>query len=92
MVAAKVWEDVPSISRDWSAIGELPLKELNSLELRFLGLLNYDVNVKREEYEEFCAGLEHRPYLTAPQKQKRRSGWLFSISVAYVADASARGQ
>lgn len=58
MVATKQFDDIYYSNKHWAQIGELAPLLMNQLELRFLGLLNFACNVKREEYDEFVASLQ----------------------------------
>eukprot|EP00281_Chroomonas_sp_CCMP1168_P009059 CAMPEP_0206273900 /NCGR_PEP_ID=MMETSP0047_2-20121206/34862_1 /ASSEMBLY_ACC=CAM_ASM_000192 /TAXON_ID=195065 /ORGANISM="Chroomonas mesostigmatica_cf, Strain CCMP1168" /LENGTH=172 /DNA_ID=CAMNT_0053703067 /DNA_START=42 /DNA_END=557 /DNA_ORIENTATION=- len=53
MAAAKFFDDEYYSNRHWAKIGGISLEELNSLELDFLFLLTFQLNVKVEDYKAF---------------------------------------
>jgi hypothetical protein len=59
MTATKFLEDV-SLSNDaWAEIGNLPLAELNSLEINFLFGIEFDLRVSSEEYARLADELRY---------------------------------
>jgi len=63
MVATKMFDDVNASNKEWAEVGELDVAEVNMLELKLLGLLNFNTNVSREEYEGFVHALRTCPRL-----------------------------
>mmetsp|Transcript_69111 Transcript_69111/g.144093 ORF Transcript_69111/g.144093 Transcript_69111/m.144093 type:complete len:237 (-) Transcript_69111:18-728(-) len=51
MVAAKFLDDFYYSNEFWAKIGGVPNSELNTLELEFLFLTNFELHVKRETYD-----------------------------------------
>mmetsp|Transcript_57660 Transcript_57660/g.151744 ORF Transcript_57660/g.151744 Transcript_57660/m.151744 type:complete len:247 (+) Transcript_57660:339-1079(+) len=51
MVAAKFLDDFYYSNEFWAKIGGVPNNELNTLELEFLFLTNFDLHVRREVYD-----------------------------------------
>lgn len=51
MVAAKLHDDVSYSNRYYAKVGGLPLKEVNSMELDFLKLLDWKTFVERGQYD-----------------------------------------
>ena len=59
MMLAHKYLDEPTVSnRQWSLIGELSVKEMNSHELRMLWDLKFSLGVSRAEYDECRAAVE----------------------------------
>ena len=50
MLASKVHDDYFASNKQWALVGDLPLKELNELELDMLFHLRFSLTVTREEY------------------------------------------
>jgi len=65
MVACKMYDDVYYSNKHWAEIGELTSNEMQNLELKFLGLLNFNCRVQPEEYQQFVASLHNHPRLLA---------------------------
>ncbi|KAK2948404.1 hypothetical protein BLNAU_16659 [Blattamonas nauphoetae] len=59
MVVSKMYEDVTYCNRDWIVISQnsFTLKQINSMELELLRLLNFRVVVSIEEYQSFLGNL-----------------------------------
>eukprot|EP00961_Rhodomonas_salina_P135656 1825058-Rhodomonas_salina.2 len=53
MTASKYLDDHFSSNRRWADIAGLSLKELNALEVEFLFRLAFELNITREEYDEY---------------------------------------
>jgi len=53
MTASKFFDDFYHNNQQWALIGGIGLSELNVLELDFLFLMTFDLNVKRDEYKSF---------------------------------------
>lgn len=51
MVAAKFLDDFYYSNEFWAKIGGVPNGELNTLELEFLFLTNFELHVKRDTYD-----------------------------------------
>jgi hypothetical protein len=51
--ANKISDDYPYTHINWAASTNLSLPYLNSCEKHILGLLNYNINIRDEEYELF---------------------------------------
>ena len=51
MLASKTHDDYFASNRQWALVGDLPLKELNELELDMLFHLRFTLAVTREEYD-----------------------------------------
>jgi hypothetical protein len=51
MEAAKFLDDFYFSNKHWAEVGGISTEEINSLELEFLFLLEFDVNVQRDEYD-----------------------------------------
>ncbi|PWN21614.1 cyclin-domain-containing protein, partial [Microstroma glucosiphilum] len=57
MVAAKFLQDKTFSNRAWSKITGLPVKELANVEREFLAGIQWDLNVKDEEWKAWTARL-----------------------------------
>jgi hypothetical protein len=57
MVAAKFLDDFYYSNEFWAKIGGVPNAELNTLELEFLFLTNFDLQVKRGLYNKYRSAL-----------------------------------
>ncbi|KAI8991914.1 cyclin-domain-containing protein [Mycotypha africana] len=53
MVASKFFSDVFYTNARYAKVGGLPIKELNALELQFLKLNNFQLNVQVEELQQY---------------------------------------
>lgn len=51
IVAAKFLDDTVASNRTWAYAGGLSVKELNSLEIRFLELISFDLYVELSDFE-----------------------------------------
>ena len=51
MIASKYLDDYFCSNKQWAAIGDLPTPELNRLELDVLTLMDFKLNITREEYD-----------------------------------------
>mmetsp|Transcript_54568 Transcript_54568/g.111357 ORF Transcript_54568/g.111357 Transcript_54568/m.111357 type:complete len:208 (-) Transcript_54568:38-661(-) len=60
MVAAKFVDDFYFSNNYWAKVGGIPNDELNGLELEFLFLVNFNMHVKREDYDLFVKELKRR--------------------------------
>mmetsp|Transcript_13290 Transcript_13290/g.32013 ORF Transcript_13290/g.32013 Transcript_13290/m.32013 type:complete len:539 (-) Transcript_13290:1100-2716(-) len=82
MIASKFFDDIYYSNKHWAEIGELTLAEVNQLEFIFLGCLDFNCAVQREEYDNFVYGLKRIPRLLSgtstdllplsPMDQRRR--------------------
>ena len=52
MLASKFLDEPHCSNKQWALVGDLSVKEMNSLELEMLWLLKFSLNVSREEYDE----------------------------------------
>jgi hypothetical protein len=52
MISTKFWSDIFFTNAHMSRVGGLPLNELNSLELEFLIMHNFDLHIPTEEIQE----------------------------------------
>eukprot|EP00287_Rhodomonas_sp_CCMP768_P016019 CAMPEP_0196757728 /NCGR_PEP_ID=MMETSP1091-20130531/103815_1 /TAXON_ID=302021 /ORGANISM="Rhodomonas sp., Strain CCMP768" /LENGTH=387 /DNA_ID=CAMNT_0042106513 /DNA_START=35 /DNA_END=1201 /DNA_ORIENTATION=- len=57
MEAAKFWEDFYYDNNRWAQIGGVTLAEINKLELEFLSLTNFSLQVTTEQYDQFAAAI-----------------------------------
>jgi hypothetical protein len=57
MVAAKFLDDFYYSNEFWAKIGGVPNAELNTLELEFLFMTNFDLHVSRVVYDSYCQEL-----------------------------------
>mmetsp|Transcript_1634 Transcript_1634/g.3709 ORF Transcript_1634/g.3709 Transcript_1634/m.3709 type:complete len:205 (+) Transcript_1634:138-752(+) len=60
MVAAKFVDDFYFSNNYWAKVGGIPNDELNGLELEFLFLTNFNLHVKRDDYDAFASELRRR--------------------------------
>ena len=60
MIAHKFLDEPFCSNKMWGLVGEVPLQELNSLELAMLSSLGWRVNVSRSEYDACRCALEAR--------------------------------
>lgn len=68
MVASKQFDDIYYSNKHWADVGELSTAAVNTLELKFLGLLNFACNVQREEYDSYISALPTSPMIiSGPQ-------------------------
>ena len=58
MLASKFLDEPHCSNKQWALVGDLSVKEMNSLELEMLWLLKFSLNVSREEYDECFQALE----------------------------------
>jgi len=61
MVAAKFLDDLYYSNKHWAQIGGLNLQEVNTLEIKLLFLLSFNVGVCRDEYQEYLQALGGTP-------------------------------
>ena len=57
MIAHKFLDEPVCSNKQWSLVGDLTVKEMNSLELHMLWTLQFDCNVSRAEYDACQAAL-----------------------------------
>mmetsp|Transcript_23388 Transcript_23388/g.46951 ORF Transcript_23388/g.46951 Transcript_23388/m.46951 type:complete len:278 (-) Transcript_23388:27-860(-) len=57
MEAVKFWEDFCYSNSHWAVLGELPVAEINQLELEFLSLTNFKLCVSKEQYERMASAI-----------------------------------
>jgi len=68
MVACKMFDDIYYSNRHWAELGEIEVAEMNNLELKFLGHLNFNCQVQTDEYYKFTSSLQRTSrLLSAPQ-------------------------
>ena len=58
MLASKFLDEPHCSNKQWALVGDLSVKEMNSLELEMLWLLKFSLNVSREEYDQCFQVLE----------------------------------
>ena len=58
LVVQKFYNDCFFGNQTIAMLGGITLKELNALEVVFLDVLNFDINVSEEEYVEYKRGLD----------------------------------
>jgi len=58
LMAAKLLDDTTVNNKYYSHVGGIPIKELNNLECKLLGLMNYDLNVSTYSFELYQYELE----------------------------------
>ena len=63
MEAAKFLDDFYFSNKHWAEVGGISTQEINALELEFLFLLEFDVNIQRPEYDAYAR------CLTMPREQ-----------------------
>ena len=57
MIAHKFLDEPVCSNKQWSLVGDLTVKEMNSLELHMLWTLQFDCNVSRAEFDACQAAL-----------------------------------
>ncbi len=60
MLAAKFCEDTYYNNAYYAKVGGLPVQEINLLELEFLFLVNFTLDVTPEQYEKYYGELDRR--------------------------------
>ena len=58
MLASKFLDEPHASNRQWALVGDLPVQEMNSMELEMLWLLKFSLNISRDEYDESLRQLE----------------------------------
>jgi len=58
LIAAKLLDDATVNNKYYSHVGGIPIKELNSLECKLLGLMNFDLHVDEYSFELYRYELE----------------------------------
>ena len=58
MLASKFLDEPHCSNKQWALVGDLSVKEMNSLEWEMLWRLKFSLNVSREEYDECFQALE----------------------------------
>eukprot|EP01114_Cavostelium_apophysatum_P010934 TRINITY_DN2508_c0_g1_i2.p1 TRINITY_DN2508_c0_g1~~TRINITY_DN2508_c0_g1_i2.p1 ORF type:complete len:253 (+),score=58.05 TRINITY_DN2508_c0_g1_i2:369-1127(+) len=53
LIAAKLYDDATYNNKYYSHVGGVPLKELNFLEMKFLALLDFDMNVDADLFDRY---------------------------------------
>jgi hypothetical protein len=71
MVAAKFLDDMYYSNKHWAQIGGLSLKGVNALEIIFLFRLNFDLQMTRETYEEYCSVTPHKLILDSSESTSK---------------------
>eukprot|EP00928_Gymnodinium_smaydae_P002853 TRINITY_DN11043_c0_g1_i1.p1 TRINITY_DN11043_c0_g1~~TRINITY_DN11043_c0_g1_i1.p1 ORF type:complete len:337 (+),score=55.03 TRINITY_DN11043_c0_g1_i1:57-1067(+) len=61
VVASKFYDDLHYTNTYYAKVGGITMKELNVLEQTLLDLLDWDVHIPPEEYEQYCALLNGIP-------------------------------
>ena len=99
MIATKHFDDFRVSNSRWGLIGELSLEEMNSLELKFLGMINFNCNIQREEYDTFVEAIDVCPRLLRDSTSADRliqpllpvhnSQWQLSFSYKYAGRRSS---
>ena len=59
MLAAKTYDDLYVSNKQWAAVGDLAVAEMNTLELDMLFALEFSMKVTREEYDQCVRALEN---------------------------------
>lgn len=57
MTAKKFLSDVFILNSDYAIIGGVAIEELNVMEHEFLSMLNFDLHIREEDYNNYCAKL-----------------------------------
>ena len=73
MLASKFHDDYFASNKQWALVGDLPLKELNELELDMLFHLRFSLTVTREEYDHRRNELEQLDPAAAAQGDTQAS-------------------
>ncbi|KAK8890314.1 Cyclin-dependent protein kinase [Tritrichomonas musculus] len=63
MTASKFNTDLNLSNEAWAAIGGVRIEEMNILEIEFLFLLQFSINVKKDEYEQYNKELSEKAKL-----------------------------
>ena len=58
MLSSKFLDDYFCSNKQWAAIGDLSTRELNMLELHILTLLDFNLNITRDAYDQMSSNLE----------------------------------
>lgn len=66
MVAAKFFDDIYYDNAYYAKVGGIPTAEMNSLELEFLFMINFTLNVTPEVYKQYETELTMHYYSSAP--------------------------
>ena len=66
VVAPNMFDYAQVSNREWAMIGDLSVKELNTLECDLLYALRFECNVTRKEYELCCTFLEDHDHAMMP--------------------------
>ena len=69
MEAAKFLDDFYFSNKHWAEVGGITTQEINALELEFLFLLEFDVNIQRAEYNAYVHSLSAPRELHAVDNQ-----------------------
>lgn len=64
MEAAKFLDDFYFSNKHWAEVGGITTQEINALELEFLFLLEFDLNIQRPEYDSYmrCVTSQREPH------------------------------
>jgi hypothetical protein len=64
MEAAKFLDDFYFSNKHWAEVGGITTQEINALELEFLFLLEFDLNIQRSEYDSYvrCITAPREPH------------------------------
>jgi len=60
ITAAKFFEDEPCDNKYYALVGGIPIEELNALELQFLFMVDWKINITPSEYERYEMALRYR--------------------------------
>jgi hypothetical protein len=58
MTASKFHDDIFIRNSDYTIIGGVPIKELNVMEREFLSLIDFNLHIREEDYNNYCAKLQ----------------------------------
>lgn len=76
LIAAKLYDETTYNNKYYSVVGGVALHELNALELQFIALLNFDLNIPWNVYEQYRYQVEMHMirYLSVPKENTWSSG------------------
>ena len=69
MLAAKFFDDHSLDNQHYAAVGGVPKGEMNSLELEFLFLLEFNLHVSRADYDMYRTALHAKFEGSIPPRQ-----------------------
>jgi hypothetical protein len=79
MIASKVMEDFVYNNKYYSHVGGIALQELNSLECRFLRMLQHNLGIRPEIFESYRSELE-KCYFQNQMNQEAKMNYGFELS------------